>query len=209
MYRLLGYGLLAFALSGKSASAETDAECAARTGNHSYCFHMRQHDHSRFHQPPGYTPPSATAPSSTPPISSQPQFSGRTEAERPRKSGSKCHYGIIDSDCWKETFEEESYAERKQRPKEQQSDIEVNYNFVACMMGVPVLYMEVMVDGEQFEFAPSCAVPFSASFTTKRKVRCKIESLMCSEVNSMNPTAMRIRCSDGATGGGFLQCKDK
>jgi hypothetical protein len=95
----------------------------------------------------------------------------------------------------------------RRAPKTEKSNIEVRYNFYNCSMGFLALYVEVIVDGEQFKFTPSCAFPFSASFTTRRKVRCKIESWMCGAGNLMTAIPMHVTCSDGAIGGGFLQCK--
>jgi predicted small metal-binding protein len=101
MFRTVSCGLLILALSGFTASAESDAECVSRTGDHMYCFHWRKHG---LTQSP-ITPPPVFAP--TPPPPSFPPVQQR------RRPGSKCEFGILDRDCWDETLKQKPSARRK------------------------------------------------------------------------------------------------
>jgi|GEM_PF-4443230 len=59
-------------------------------------------------------------------------------------------------------------------------DIDIKTNERDCVEGSLSMDVEVKVNGEDFDFAPSCEFTFSDSFKTKTGVMCKIESGMCS-----------------------------
>lgn len=63
----------------------------------------------------------------------------------------------------------------------------------------------VLVDGEEFEFDPSCGFNFTESFTTKKGIDCEVEAGMCT---SWDPEGrFEVEC-DGVREGISIVCKD-
>jgi hypothetical protein len=85
------------------------------------------------------------------------------------------------------------------------SGVQINHDSQDCAMGWLSMDVVVSVHGEQFKFDPSCSFSYSDSFTTKKKIKCKIESGMCS--GFLPAQRIDVSCDDGGSSSVSFQCK--
>ena len=76
-----------------------------------------------------------------------------------------------------------------------------------CVKGRISTDIEVEVDGEKFNFDPSCRFSFSKSIKTKSGNSCEIKAGMCSSFSPKN--LFEVKCKDGSKASIPIRCEQK
>lgn len=73
--------------------------------------------------------------------------------------------------------------------------IDIDIDEDDCIDGRISMDVEITVDGEDFDFSPSCNFSFDDDFETKSGIKCEVEAGMCS---SFSPErALEVECDNG------------
>lgn len=67
--------------------------------------------------------------------------------------------------------------------------------------------IDVLVEGERFEFRPSCGFTFREKFTTQKGKQCRVKAGMCTVFDPEN--AFEVVCDDGQRGKIGIACDDE
>ncbi|MFC1679100.1 hypothetical protein ACFL2T_02690 [Elusimicrobiota bacterium] len=65
----------------------------------------------------------------------------------------------------------------------------------------------VLIDGERFQFNPSCGFTFRKEFATQKGKQCRVRAGMCSSFSPEN--AFAVECDDGQSGELGIACDDE
>jgi hypothetical protein len=65
----------------------------------------------------------------------------------------------------------------------------------------------VKVDGESFDFDPSCEFSFNKDFKTKSGLSCQAQAGMCSSFSPRN--RFEVSCEDGSREGVVIECEKR
>lgn len=85
-----------------------------------------------------------------------------------------------------------------------QASVSLSIDDSDCVNGWLSMDVSVSVDGEDFNFSPSCNFTFSDSFKTSTGVECKIESGMCSSF--MGAEQIRVDCGSSGSASDDFEC---
>lgn len=84
------------------------------------------------------------------------------------------------------------------------SSISIDHNKKDCFHGWLGMGVVVTVEGEKFEFYPSCNFKFSKEIETSKGLNCLLESGMCTGFTPFE--RFEVYCEDGSTEGVDLLC---
>ncbi|MEM7645573.1 MAG: hypothetical protein AAF203_01575 [Pseudomonadota bacterium] len=76
------------------------------------------------------------------------------------------------------------------------ASIQIENDESDCLDGWISMDVTIKVDGERFEFDPSCSFSFDENFKTKAGNRCEVEAGMCSSFSPQKK--LQVKCSNGA-----------
>jgi len=76
------------------------------------------------------------------------------------------------------------------------ASIEIDNDKSDCLDGWISMDVTITVDGEDFDFEPSCNSSFDDDFETKSGKKCEVEAGMCSGFSPENK--LEVECDDGS-----------
>jgi len=84
--------------------------------------------------------------------------------------------------------------------------IEIDNDEDDCIDGWISMDVTVRVDGEEFDFNPSCDFSFSDNFITNTGLNCEVDAGMCS---GFSPDGrFEVECEDGSSEEIDIECPD-
>ena len=84
--------------------------------------------------------------------------------------------------------------------------IEIDHDEDDCVNGWISMDVTVTVDGEDFDFNPSCSFSFDDNFTTEEGLECEVEAGMCSGFSPQE--SFEVSCSDGSEESVDIECPE-